>query len=168
MSEGVSDRDTGGGVVPVADEDAFAVADMTLLAGEVQPAGVVFQTQRDGLGEMAGRVDDAEQDVGDRTATGLAEKPSLHDRVNAVVPSLERDNPAVGEDHHGGGAAGRDGTDQLDLLVGQLQARSVEPLGLLPVAEPGEDDGDVRAARGRDGLVTKRLRSHPRKRRCRA
>ena len=156
MAEGVSDRDTGRGVVPVADEDAFAVADVTLLAGEVQPAGVVLQTQRDGLGEMAGRVDDAEQDVGDRTATGLAEKPPLHDRVNAVMPPLERDNPAVGKDDHGGGAAGRDGTDQLDLLVGQLQGRAVEALGLLPVAEAGEDDGDVRGAGDRHGLRAQR------------
>ena len=71
---------------PVADVDALAVAHVPVLPGEVQVGGVVRQLERDRLGQPAGRVDHAEQHVGDRAAAGLPEQPALQDRGNARVP----------------------------------------------------------------------------------
>ena len=95
VPERVAHGDASTGVVAVADHDALAVADGTLLAGEVDPARVVLEAQGHGLGQMPRGVHDAEQDVGDGGAAALAQQEALDDGVDLVVPTFHRHDAAV-------------------------------------------------------------------------
>ena len=66
----------------VADMDTFTVIDALVLAREIQIGRCILQTQRNGLGQLAARINVAEQDVGDRFAVGLTGQPELDNRVD--------------------------------------------------------------------------------------
>ena len=86
VAEGVADRAVEGVVAAVADEDALAVADMALLAGEVEVGRGVLQPQRERLGQPSRGVGRAEQQVGGRAAGALAGQPALQHRLGVLFP----------------------------------------------------------------------------------
>ena len=105
---------------------------------------------------MAGRVGHAEEQVGEGRAAGLAEQEAIQDGVDVVVPAFQRDHAPVGQDDDGTRADRGDGPDDIDLGGGQVEGLPVEPLGLLPLAEPGEDDRDLGVPGGGHRLLAQR------------
>ncbi len=77
VAERVVDSLAVGVVVAVTDEHALAVVDVAFLARPVQHARVIVDVQRNRLGELAGRADLAEDHIGERRATGLAEQTRI-------------------------------------------------------------------------------------------
>ena len=152
VAEGVPDRDVGGHDMPVADHHAFAVPDVPLLAREVQVARGVLQPQRDRLGQPTGGVDRAGEQVRECAPAGLAEQEPGQHGVHVVVPALQGDDPARGEDDDRPPADRGDRPDQLHLRRGQVERGPVEALGLVAVGQPGEDDRDVGVPRDVDRL----------------
>ncbi len=118
MTERVTHRCLEGAEVAVAHHDAFAVADMALLTREVEAARVVLQAQGYRLREVAGRVHPPQQDLRDRDASALTEQEPFEDRVDVVMPGLERDDTAIGEDDDRALGDGGDLGDQPHLLRG--------------------------------------------------
>ncbi len=131
------------GVVPaVADQDAFAVPDVPELAGEAPERRGVLQTQRDGLGELAAGIDLAEQHVGRRRATRLAQQPALEDRGN-VAGEWQRDHAAVREHDHCAGVGPPHGFQERQLRVGQVDPCAVVALRLVLRGQAEEHHRDV-------------------------
>ena len=135
---------------PVADVQALAVADVPVLAGEVQVGGVVLEAERDRLGQPPRRVDPAEEHVGDRAAARLAKQPALDDRGHRGVPRGGAEHGPVGQDHDGARVSLRDLLDQRPVRVGQVDAVPVGALGLVHAAD--EDQRDVARLRERHRL----------------
>ena len=73
---------------------------MALLARPVRHARVIVDVQRNGLGEFAGGADLAENHVGKRRATGLAEQPGFEDAFGVLGPRGHGHHGAVGQHDH--------------------------------------------------------------------
>ena len=73
-------------VVAVADEHAFAVIDVTFLARPVDHARIVVDVHRNGLCQLAGRADLAEDHVGERRTARLAKQPGFEDALGVARP----------------------------------------------------------------------------------
>ena len=118
-----------GVVVAVADEHALAVVDVAFLARPVQHARVIADVQRNRLGELAGRADLAEDHIGERRATGLAEQPGFEDALGVLGPRGHGDHGAVGQHDHDVLVRGGDLFEQGDLLGGHVEGVAVEAFG---------------------------------------
>ena len=111
---------------------------------------MVRQLERDRLGQPPGRVDHAEQHVGDRAAAGLPEQPALQDRRNARVPRPGAEHAAVGEHHDRARVGGGNAFDQLQVRGRQVDVVPVGALGLAHAAD--EHERDVTGLRDRHRL----------------
>ena len=100
VAERVVDSLAVGVVVAVTDEHALAVVDVAFLARPVQRARVIADVQRNRLGELAGRADLAEDHIGERRATGLAEQPGFEDALGVLGPRGHGDHGTVGQYDH--------------------------------------------------------------------
>ena len=158
MAEGVADRPVDGVVVAVADEEALAVADVALVAREVQVGRGVLQADRHRLREAAGRVGLAEEHVGDRAAAGLAAEPTFDQGLHSVLPRADRDHRSVGQYHHQPVCCGGDGIEHGQLVGREVDVGAVVPLGLVARWEAQEQDRGVGERRLLDGFVEQRSR----------
>ena len=71
MAEGIADVAVQRIETPVPDENAFSVTHMAGLTREIQVRGTVLQAKRQRLGQFAGGVDPAQQQIGGRPAPRL-------------------------------------------------------------------------------------------------
>ena len=128
VAERVVDSLAVGVVVAVTDEHALAVVDVAFLARPVQHARVIVDVQRNRLGELAGRADLAEDHIGERRATGLAEQPGFEDALGVLGPRGHGDDGAVGQHDHDVLVRGGDLFEQGDLLGGHVEGFAIEAL----------------------------------------
>jgi hypothetical protein len=128
VPEGVADLAVEGVEAAVADEDAFAVADVAGLTGEVEVGRGVLQPQRERLGQPSRGVGRAKQQVGGRAAGGLAGQPAFQHRLGVLLPVREPHHRAVGQHHRevrvGVGEPGQQGR----LAGRKVQVAAVESL----------------------------------------
>ena len=112
--------------------------------------------RRDALRQTSGRVDDAEQHVGDRAAAGLSEQPALDDRGRAVRPSGDPHDAAVGEHDGDAGVHREHRLQQLGLGGRQFEVVAVEALRLVLARQSEEDQHVGGGLRGGDGFGDQR------------
>ena len=152
VAERIGDLLAEGVVVPVSDEHALAVIDMTLLARPVHGGRIVVHIVDDGLREFTGRGFVAEDHVGERRAAGLAQQPGLQDRLGAALPR-QRDHGTVRQHDRHVRVRGGHGLKHLDLLGGDVQCGAVETFGLVGGGQAEEQQYDVGLLGGRHGLL---------------
>ena len=154
-------------VPAIADVQPLAIPDRVAVAREVEVRGGVLEPERERLGEAAGRVDHAEQDVRDRPTGGLARVPRLEDRGGAVDPRRHGHGGAIEQDHDGPGLHGADRADQRHVLRCEVQVCPIATLRFLRDRHRHEDDGDIRIGGGRDGGCRRGRGAPPLRRRTR-
>ena len=81
--------------------DALAVPYVGVLAREVEVGRAVLYADRNRLGQTSRRVDRAEQHVGDRATTGLAEQGAIENGRNRIGHRLQAQHTSVGQDDDG-------------------------------------------------------------------
>lgn len=156
VAERVVDGLAVGVVIAVADEHTLAVVDVTLLAGPVDHARVVLDVQRNGLGELAGRADLAEDHVGERGTAGLAEQPGFEDALGMAGPRGDGDDGAVGQHDGDVRVDGGDLGEQFELLGGHVEGSAIEAFGLGGLGKPEEQERHVGIPGGFDGFELER------------
>ena len=73
-------------IISVADEQAFAVFDRKSVAGEIVIAGCVLDRDREGLGQLARRVRNSEEDIDHCLSRSLARKIRFKYGVDIADP----------------------------------------------------------------------------------
>ena len=124
MAERVADLAVERVVAAVADEHALAVADVAVLAGEVEVGRGVLQPQRERLGEPPARVRGAEQQVGDGAAARPGRPASTRARPRRAAPSPDSRTaePLASTTTRRGFACGEP-REQRGLVGGQVDVR---------------------------------------------
>ena len=115
--------------------------------------GRVGQLEREGLGQLAGGVDLAEEHVGNRAAAGLPHHPRLQHGRRAVDPLAHGHGGAVVEDDHAVGLDGGHGLDQRHLLRGQVEVGAVVAFGFLEGRQGDVEQGHIGGLGRGHGLV---------------
>lgn len=142
MTERKADRDLLGIVVAVADKDILAIGNTLVIARKVQIAGVVLQTEREGLSQMSAGVGLAVQQLVGGLTDALAAEIQFQNGRDAVGPR-QLDRAAVVQDHDHMGLDLCDLVDQAILAGGQLHRSAVIPFRLKRFGQTGKDNGDI-------------------------
>jgi hypothetical protein len=143
VTEREGDAQLPGVVPPVADEQPLAVADMPVLTGEVQVGGIVGETGRHGLAQLAGRVHRAGEDIGQCCSTALPQQVAVQDRRRRPLHLAEFQRATVGEHDDDPLLHRPHRAQQRQLLGRQLDGRPVETLRFLVLRQAEEEHGDI-------------------------
>ena len=178
VSEGIGHLDTSGVEVAIADPDVIAVIHLcsTVVdddaatggrigpqqrhAGEVLGGGVVLQIKRKGIGQLAGRVHLAGQDVRHGMTRFLPWLPGQQDGIDLIAPAGNLDDTADVQHHHNRLAGlvkgGRDIPDER--LFGFRQIEVILGLAIdeLTGVPADRDDADIVGRSGSVDLLGRR------------
>ena len=148
-------------VVAVPDVHALAVDDLLILPRPVVVGRVVTEVAWEGDRQLAGRIDVAEQHVGQRVAGLLALIPGLDDGGHFGGPG-HGDGGSGLVDDHGARVGAHDGGDQrvLAAVLRQVHGLAVVTLGLPLSVEADHHDGDGRS-RGRSNRLAEQIARLP-------
>ena len=141
----------------VADHDAFVVADVDDVAVGAFCAGIfadgvggdVVESDGEGHGQFARRVDASEDYVGQRVARFRSEEPCLKDSGDFIGP-WHSHGVAADIDDNRARIGGHEGFDDGVLIVGECEAFAVGVFAVLSgsFVEAADEDDDVGASGG--------------------